>query len=96
MLIETLTVAIATTAKAIKDVSRTKRPNCSRIGIRMAIAAPDHRESGVYESIVIPRFFIRAVAVYDVVVHNRAWQRPTRLLSAVSPCPKAYVTPFGV
>lgn len=70
LLIETLTVAITTTAKAIKEVSRTKRPNCSRIGIRMAIAAPDYRESDVYDSLVVPCFFTRAVAVYEVAAHT--------------------------
>jgi len=72
MPIKTLTVAIATTAKAIKEVSRTKRPNCSRIGIRMAISASDYRESGVYDSLIILCFFIRAVAVYDAAVLDRA------------------------
>ncbi len=71
-LIQTLTVAIATTAKAIKDVSRTSRPNCSRIGMRMASSASDYRESDVYDSLVIPCFFKRAVAVYDVAMLDRA------------------------
>lgn len=34
--LEFLTVATATTAKAINDVKRTRRPNCSRIEIRIA------------------------------------------------------------
>ena len=45
-----VTVAIATTARAVKEVSRTSRPNCSRIGIRIARLVPASSKRSICRS----------------------------------------------